>query len=200
MSTRETPELNAGSMADIAFLLLIFFLVTTTLDSETGIFKKLPSKIDTPPITLNERNVLEIRINPNNEIQVENSQIIGLGNIKQLVMGFVDNGARTDADGNKCDWCNGKKDIESSDHPSKAVVSLQSSRKTSYGTYIGVQDEINSAYAELRNNLAQSLYGTSYTEMVNNYNKSKKNSKLKSNIEEIKEKYPQHISEKELVN
>ena len=162
MSNRETPEINAGSMADIAFLLLIFFLVTTTLDTEVGIPKMLSDKIEPPKVELNERNVLEISINANNEIQLESSEIVPLESLKQHIIDFIDNGATTDQNGNTCTWCTGKKDSQSSDHPAKAVVALESSRKTSYATYIATHNEINSAYVELRNNLANSLYGKSY--------------------------------------
>tara|TARA_R110002073_G_scaffold220418_1_gene380613 strand:+ start:99929 stop:100528 length:600 start_codon:yes stop_codon:yes gene_type:complete len=194
MNNRETPQVNAGSMADIAFLLLIFFLVTTTMDTESGIYKKLNQ--DTNTISdVNERNVLEIAINSKNEIQIENSQIIDVASIKQLVIDFIDNGARTDLNGSLCDWCQGKKDLSSSDHPAKAIVTLQTNRGTKYSTYIEVQNEINRAYTELRNRLAVSLYGKSFEKMLVSLNSNKRNQKLKVQIAEIKEKYPIHISE-----
>jgi len=200
MSNRETPQINAGSMADIAFLLLIFFLVTTTLNADIGIFKKLPAKTHIDRIDVNEKNVLEIRINANNEIQVEGSEIVDAENIKQIVVDFIDNGGGKDVNGNGCDWCNGIKDITSSDHPTKAIISLQSSRDTSYGTYITLQNEINSAYNELRNGLSNSLYGVSFNTMLANLKKNKNNTLLKKRIDVIKQKYPLLISELEPVN
>ena len=173
MGNRETPQINAGSMADIAFLLLIFFLVTTTLNADIGIFKKLSVKTPPPPIDVNQKNVLEISINTTNEIQIESSEIVVVENIKQKVIDFIDNGAGKDINGSVCDWCNGIKDITSSDHPTKAIVTLQSSRNTSYGTYITVQNEINSAYNELRNRLSISLYGISFNTMLVDLKKNK---------------------------
>ena len=196
MSNHPSPEINAGSMADIAFLLLIFFLVTTTMDNDIGILKRIPQKIKHTSL-VNERNVLEISINPNNEILVENSQKVDLKDLKQVVIDFIDNGARNDVENNPCDWCNGKKDMESSDHPAKAIIELESSRNTSYGTYVSVQNEINRAYSELRNKLALSLYGKSFAELENAFKKDKKNLILKPQIDDIKKKYPQLISEKE---
>ena len=73
MARRETPEINAGSMADIAFLLLIFFLVTTTMDVDSGISKKLsekPPKDYVPPV-IKQKNIFEVNINRNNELLVE---------------------------------------------------------------------------------------------------------------------------------
>lgn len=200
MGNRETPQINAGSMADIAFLLLIFFLVTTTLNADIGIFKKLSDKTPPPIIDVNQRNILEININPNNEILIEGIEIATMENIKQLVADFIDNGAGKDNNGKSCDWCTGNKKITSSDHPSKAIVSLQSSRNTSYGTYITVQNEIHSAYKELRNSLAHALYGISYDTMLLDLKKNKKNKILKDRIDNIKQKYPQLISEVEPVN
>jgi len=197
MSNRNTPEINAGSMADIAFLLLIFFLVTTTLDTEVGIPKMLSEEIITPKTPVNERNVFEIAINATNEIQLENSKIVTIDELKQNIINFIDNGGATDENGKACDWCKGEKNSASSDHPTKAVVALQSSRNTSYNTYISVHNEINTAYADLRNDLANSLYGTSYSELVENYKKEKSNAALKNKIETIKEKYPILISDKE---
>lgn len=200
MSKRETPQINAGSMADIAFLLLIFFLVTTTLNADIGIFKKLSDKTPRLPININEKNVLEVNVNSNNEIQIEGSAIVDIGNVKQIVMGFIDNGAGKDSKGNQCDWCTGNKDINSSDHPTKAVVTLQSSRNTSYGAYISVHNEINSAYSELRNRLAHSLFGISFDTMKNDLKRNKNNTSIKKKINIIKQKYPLLISEVEPVN
>ena len=66
MSKRDLPEINAGSMADIAFLLLIFFLVTTTMDVDSGILRKIPEKQELPQADIYARNILEVRINKNN--------------------------------------------------------------------------------------------------------------------------------------
>jgi len=199
MNTRNTPQINAGSMADIAFLLLIFFLVTTTLDSEIGIQKMLSNKNTSIKPPINERNVLEIVINSSNEIQLEGSSIIQLENLKQFVVDFIDNGAKTDLNGSPCDWCNGKKDVMSSDHPSRAVVALESSRNTSYGTYIAAHNEINSAYTELRNKLAISLYGNSYEELLAAQKIDKKNNILAAQIDDVKKKYPVLIFDQEAI-
>jgi biopolymer transport protein ExbD len=200
MGNRETPQINAGSMADIAFLLLIFFLVTTTLNADIGILKKLSGNSQPPIIPVNQKNVLEININANNEIQIESSEIVDVEKIKQLVVNFIDNGAGKDIHGNGCDWCNGIKDLTSSDHPTKAIVTLQSSRNTSYGTYITIQNEINSAYNELRDRLSKSLYGVSFDKMLVDLKKNKNNTLLRERIDIIKQKYPLLISELEPVN
>ncbi|WP_254712511.1 ExbD/TolR family protein [Polaribacter pectinis] len=69
MSRKQSPEINAGSMADIAFFLLIFFLVTTTMNVDAGISRKIPPKEEIPSdILVNERNILEVNINKNNKI------------------------------------------------------------------------------------------------------------------------------------
>ncbi len=195
MSERNPPEINAGSMADIAFLLLIFFLVTTTLDTELGIIKRLPEKTSEIRMEVNQKNVLEININSTNEILIEGKHIVQIENVRQLIVDFIDNGAGTDVNGNKCTWCNGKKNNESSDHPDKAIIKLQSNRNTSYASYIALQNEIIGAYSELRNRLSLSLYGKSFDTMLTNFKKDKNNKVLHSKIKSIKVKYPQHILE-----
>ncbi len=197
MSNRNTPTINAGSMADIAFLLLIFFLVTTTLDSDIGIQKKMSKKTNTPIKPINERNVLEITINANNEIQLEGDRIIALEELKQYAIEFIDNGASTDVNGNPCDWCNGKKDKTSSDHPTKAVIALESSRSASYSTYIATHNEINNAYADLRSKLSLSEHGITYKELIAAYKQDKDNTSIKAKIEAIKAKYPALIFDTE---
>ncbi len=198
MAQRETPKINAGSMADIAFLLLIFFLVTTTMDIDLGIIKRLPEKnTHISKIKVLEKNVLEININSTNEILIEGEQSVQIENLKQLIIDFIDNGAGSDLEGNKCTWCNGKKDIESSDHPAKAIIKLQSNRNTSYASYLTIQNEIIGAYSELRNELSLSLYNKPFESMLTSLKKDKNNNDLLLKIKLIKAKYPQHIVEEE---
>ena len=157
MAKRALPEINAGSMADIAFLLLIFFLVTTTMDVDTGISRKLPEKQDEdiePPI-LKEKNVFVVTVNRNNEILVEGDKFMTVDMIREEAVKFIDNGGGLgnpidDAEPAECDWCEGAKDPQSSDHPNKAIISLESDRGTSYGTYIAVQNELVGAYTVLK--------------------------------------------------
>ncbi|MCF6223838.1 MAG: biopolymer transporter ExbD [Flavobacteriaceae bacterium] len=203
MSRRDLPEINAGSMADIAFLLLIFFLVTTTMDVDTGISRKLPEKQpeDMPdPPKLKEKNVFVVTVNRNNQLLVED-EFMTIDKIREEAVKFIDNGGGLgnpidDAEPAECDWCEGAKDPASSDHPNKAVISLESDRGTSYGTYIAVQNELVGAYTELRNRLSQKLYGVSYTKMLKDI-KNSPSKKLKERITNIKRKYPQIISEAE---
>lgn len=196
MNRRESPEINAGSMADIAFLLLIFFLVTTTMEVDLGIPKRLPQKITDTDIELLDKNVLEIHINAKNEIMVEDVLISNVGEIKQLAIDFIDNGGGTDKNGNDCDWCKGRKAQNLSDHPDKAVITIKSSRNTSYATYISVQNEILSAYTQLRNDLSTNLYGKSF-EVLLNEQKLSNNTVLADKVELIKNKYPQHLIEED---
>lgn len=208
MARRETPEINAGSMADIAFLLLIFFLVTTTMDVDAGISRKLPEKqppeVDRPIVK--ERNVFDIFINKNNDILVEN-EYSQVKEIKELAIAFIDNGGNIgnpielfgETVGTECTWCEGDKNPDSSDHPNKAIVSIKTDRSTEYGTFIAIQNEIGAAYTFLRNRLAMKEYSRTYTEMVKEdfNNKSNPNQKLKDNIKRIKKMYPEIIIEAE---
>jgi len=210
MARRDLPEINAGSMADIAFLLLIFFLVTTTMDVDTGISRKLPEKQpeDMPdPPKLKEKNVFIVTVNRNNDILVEGEIAMKIDQIREEAMKFIDNGGglgnpMKDELGNvlepaECDWCEGAKDPASSDHPNKAVISLESDRGTSYGTYISVQNELVGAYTDLRNRLSNKLYGVSYTKLLKDAKNNLSNQDLKDKIKNIKSKYPQIISEAE---
>lgn len=188
MRNQEPPQTNASSMADIAFLLLIFFLVTATLQIDLGILKRLPSNQITGTKDMNQRNVLEISMNQNNEILLDGSQKIDPISLKKLLVDFIDNGTN-------CSYCSGKKDINSSDHPTAAILVLEPGRKTSYGTYVLLQNEINDAYNELRNKLAISLYGITFIELENSLTKNKNDSSLREKIKNIKDKYPMLISE-----
>jgi len=193
MARRDTPEINAGSMADIAFLLLIFFLVTTTMDVDTGISRKLPEKQpeDVVPPILKEKNVFEVNINRRNEILVEGDIYMKVDELREAAIKFIDNGGGTAAamaeqDLKVCSWCEGEKDPASSDHPKKAIISLQSDRGTSYATYISVQNELVGAYTVLRNRYAQKKFGKDFDKL-----KGEQQKEIKNNI------YPQIISEAE---
>ncbi|MBE0423527.1 MAG: biopolymer transporter ExbD [Lutibacter sp.] len=201
MARRENSEINAGSMADIAFLLLIFFLVTTTMDVDSGIARKLPEKTDVPSdVIVREKNVLDIVVNRNNQLLIEN-EYVKVTDVKRLAMKFIDNGGGLgtpidDKPGEPCDYCGGDKDPNSSDHPTRAIISLQSDRGTTYGMYISIQNEIEAAYNELRNTLSKKLYGRSYDELLNDY-KDNPTKSLQEKIDDLKNKYPQIITEPE---
>ena len=127
MARRETPEINAGSMADIAFLLLIFFLVTTTMNVDSGISKKLSEKPppDYKPPIIKEKNIFEVNINRNNELLVEDDRM-EITDLKEAAIKFIDNGggdgkpSEDGTPGKPCDYCEGERSESSSDHPNKA--------------------------------------------------------------------------------
>jgi len=204
MARREGGEINAGSMADIAFLLLVFFLVTTTMDVDAGISRKLsekPPEDFVPPI-IKERNVFKVVINNEDRLLVEDQEVT-YQEVKDLAVEFIDNGGGigkpgpNGEPGEPCDYCNGKKDESSSDHPNKAVISVDSGRATSYGMYITVQNELLGAYTILRDRYAKNKFGMSFVEMEKIYKADRKNTKLKKQIDEVKEAYPQIISDVE---
>lgn len=162
---RENTEVNAGSMADIAFLLLIFFLVTTQIATNKGLTMVLPPKLDEPPeVPLNEKNVFKIQLNSLNNILVEEEIIRDATQIRDMVYDFVLNfgqlhptkvGSDGLTDGETFNSLPGTMQSyirsklgssTSSDSPRKAVVSLKTDRGSSYELYIQVMDEINAAY------------------------------------------------------
>lgn len=198
---RELPEINAGSMADIAFLLLIFFLVTTIIDTDKGIFTKLPRKealID--PIPFKEKNILDIIINPNNELLVEN-EITDMSNLTEITKNFIDNGGGTDNNGKKCTWCKGAKDPASSDHPTKALIAIDACKNAEYRTYINVLDCVHSACAKLRDEYALNAYGITYKEMVDEGKKhTDRKELLRAQIKEVRTKYPLLVTDTEIQN
>jgi len=201
MSRKESPEINAGSMADIAFLLLIFFLVTTTMNVDAGISRKIPQKQEIPPkFDINERNILEVNINKNNELFVD-GKTIQLKELKQIAINFIDNGGGLDINKNNCDWCNGNKEKSSSDHPTKAIISIKTDRTTTYETYIATLDVLNSTYTNLRNKLSIKLYNRNYVSLLEESQKSNNvDKKLQEKIKLIREKYPLLLSDAEINN
>lgn len=197
MAKRSAPEVNAGSMADIAFLLLIFFLVTTTIETDKGINRKLPPIQDenTPPPPRKEKNVFKVLINDAGELFVEDDRM-KLKDLRQAAVDFVDNGGGTGSQG--CEYCQGKHDALSSDNPEKAIITLQNNRQTKYGVYIAVQNELVGAYIQLRNRAAKNLFGKTYTQMESDYNDGTytgDKEKLKKQIDKVRDMYPENLSE-----
>ncbi|MFV0564440.1 MAG: ExbD/TolR family protein [Flavobacteriaceae bacterium] len=174
------PEINTGSMADIAFLLLIFFLVTATISTDAGINRMLPSEC--PPGTdctgeIAERNIIRIVVNNDNAIMVEN-ELMPLSTLKASIKAFVNN----NGDGS-CYYCNGQQDKTLSDNPQKAIVSLQVGTQTSYETFIAVQNELSKAYYELRD------------AYCGNVLKKTSNTLTDAELQQVKKAYPFLISE-----
>ncbi len=156
---RGTPEVSSGSMADIAFLLLIFFLVTTTIANDKGILMTLPPppEPDQPEIEFQERNIFKILANSNDQLLVENEPYNKpISELKEDIKAFVLNFGNPDQEG--IDTYNSlpsqmkarvKSSPESSDHPKKAVVSFKANRGTSYDLYIQIMDAAHAAYNEI---------------------------------------------------
>lgn len=194
----EIPEVNAGSMADIAFLLLIFFLVTTTIQTDVGLDRKLPPKDPTPPIRVKERNIFRVSLNKNDELFVEN-ETLALEDLKSSTIAFLDNGGTPSGGSNHCHYCQGEGSTDASDNPVVAIVSLNSDREASYGVYILVQNELTAAYNELRSREARRLFNLDYAEMEEAYfnpeTTLKAKSELKVKINQIRTMYPLQISE-----
>lgn len=171
MAKREVPEVNASSMADIAFLLLIFFLLVTTIDTDKGIIRKLPPmpEGDPPEVKENMRNVLVVLINSNDRLSVD-GELMDVSDLRDKTKLFVKNPFN---------------DKSLSESPQKAVVSLKNDRGTSYDMYITVQNELTAAYNELRDEEANNLFGRNYQDLTKNQQR------------EVKDVYPMKISEAE---
>lgn len=197
MARRATPEVNAGSLADIAFLLLIFFLVTTTIETDSGINRKLPPMQDEnviPPI-IKQKNIFQVIVNRNNDLLVED-ELMELKDLRAAALAFLDNGGGVGPEA--CNYCEGARDQSSSDNPDKAVIMLVNDRQTEYGTYIAVQNELVGAYNELRDRTAMKMYGKTFKEMEESYsniNYTGNKERLKEQIEEIRDMWPQKLSE-----
>ena len=190
------PEVNAGYMADIAFLLLIFFLVTTTIETDAGLDRMLPP-IEPPDqdVVIKQKNIFTVNINKNGQLLVEDN-LMEMKDLRKAATAFLENGA----DGT-CSYCKGKKDPSSSDNPTKAIISLKNDRETKYSTYITVQNELVGAYNDLRNREAQRLYGKDFTDMEADYldpeTPSSVRDDLKDKVKRIQDMFPQKLSEAE---
>ena len=206
MARRPVEEINAGSMADIAFLLLIFFLVTTTMDTDEGIVRTLPQKLPKdyipPDIKVRDRDVFEVLANANDNLLVEN-EYIDISALREKTKEFLTNPSNSEnlpemisIDENYCNqeiarlkdamqkdpnspsfniWKSDLQDMESKlaavrkvgpfrSLPKMAIISLRNDNNTSYQLYVNVQNELQGAINDLRNELSMKVYGEKYTE------------------------------------
>ncbi|HSV88258.1 MAG TPA: biopolymer transporter ExbD, partial [Bacteroidales bacterium] len=178
-------EINAGSMADIAFLLLIFFLVTTTMDVDTGIMRMLPPPIDPnapPPPPIKERNVFVVLIDFQDRLLVE-GQPGNLYTLRQQTKEWLVNATN---DPNKpekrIDYIENLGEME----VSRGVISLQNDKGTTYEMYIAVQNELTAAIIELRNELSRQRFGVDFEDLTD-----------QALIEAVRDAVPMYISEAE---
>ena len=194
---REIQEINAGSMADIAFLLLVFFLVTTTMDTSWGLARKLPPPIlenQPPPPPIKDRNVFVVLANANDQLLVE-GELMDIRELREAAKEFIANPRNAD---NLPEFKEAEVDYFGNIMVSKQVISLQNDRGTSYDLYIQVQNELAAAYNELRDELSRERFGIGYQEMealtkLDNAEAEK----YKSMVKAVRSVYPQRISEAE---
>jgi biopolymer transport protein TolR len=198
------PEVNAGSMADIAFLLLIFFLVTTTIETDAGLDRMLPP-IEPPEtdVVIKQKNIFEVIINKNGQLFAD-EELVEISQLREKAMGFLDNGGAPSGSAEYCNFCQGSRNASSSDNPTKAIISLKNDRETPYGTYITVQNEIVGAYNDLRNREGQRLYKRDFTSMeaayLNPETAESVRDELKDKVKAIQDLFPQKFSEAETSN
>ncbi len=166
---RKVPEINAGSMADIAFLLLIFFLVTTTMDTDKGLQRKLPPMPDNENIDNNtappvhKRDVFVVLINSQDQLLVQNEPC-DITQLKEKAKEFIANPANKDNLPEKAN-----KYVEGLGREiflcKKAIISLQNDMGTSYNAYISVQNELARAYDELRDEFCTKEWGKKFADL-----------------------------------
>jgi biopolymer transport protein ExbD len=159
-SGRKIPEVNSSSMADIAFLLLVFFLVTTTIATDKGLTLTLPPKADPnqppPDITKNQRNIYKILVNSSDRILIEDEPVTDLSGLREEVKAFVLNFGKVNEESQalynslpQSLRALSKRSETSSDDPTEAVVSFKADRGTSYDIYLEILDELQGAYYEI---------------------------------------------------
>jgi biopolymer transport protein ExbD len=148
---RMSNEINAGSMADIAFLLLIFFLVTTTIAEDKGVLVKLPPWSDEPPpeMKLNTRNIYSVLVNADNQLLVR-GEPMNIKDLKSNTKNFIVN--PTKAENMAID-------------PTSAIISIKNDRGTKYETYLEVYNELKAAYNELWEESAMAKFGKSIADL-----------------------------------
>lgn len=186
---REVPELNSSSTADISFILLIFFLTTTSMDTDKGLARRLPPPPEEKDLDaeteIKERNVLQVRINAMDELMI-GGDYAEVSEIRARAKEFIDNPENL---ANLPDKVAKEIDFFGTVYiTDKHVISLQSDRGTSYDKYFAVQNELVAAYNELRDELAKRKFHKPYTQCSEDEQLA------------IRTYYPQKISEAEPKN
>ena len=181
---KKVPEINASSMADISFLLLIFFLVTTTMDTDSGITRRLPPPVENPDmdVKVKERNILNVMINKYDKLMV-NGKPCDIADLKDKTRDFI-TPKPNDEKAPEVEV----KEIEMIGNftTNKGVVSLKNDRGTSYQMYIAVQNELAKAFNELREEVAMTYFKQHYADMTD-----------KDKIDAVNKAVPVRISEAE---
>ncbi|MDR0537594.1 MAG: biopolymer transporter ExbD [Tannerellaceae bacterium] len=187
---KKVPSLNSTSSADIAFIMLLFFLLTSSMDTDRGLQRRLPppvpkdQKIDDTKIK--KRNILVVLINTDDQVAVGGEYITDMKALRQKVKEFVENPTNNEHMPEKIEV-----DVPFFGNMLVAknhVISLLNDRGTSYQAYITVQSEIAAAYTELRNEISQKKFGKNFIEL---------NEEQQKAVQDI---YPQKISEAEPKN
>lgn len=192
MSKRKVQEINASSMADIAFLLLIFFLVTTTMSVDKGLSRRLPAplppNIEKKDVEINKRNIFIVLINSQNQLLVQ-GEPLDIKELRSRAKEFVKNEAN---DPEMPELLPVEVTIDGTTETVMAtknhVISLQNDRGTEYQKYIEVQNELVAAYNELRDEYSRSRFGMPFKELDEDRMKA------------VQDIYPQKISEAEPKN
>ena len=160
-NTRTNNEINAGSMADIAFLLLIFFLVTTIISEDKGLMVKLPPIDENKPVEVDikKRNLFTVLINKDNQLSVR-GELMAMDALRANAKLFIRNP---------------KNDVSLSENPKNALISLMNDRGTNYSVYLHVYNELKAAYQELWNEAALEQYGVTFESLSSSNQKTIKN-------------------------
>ena len=187
---KKIPQINASSMADISFLLLIFFLVTTSMDVNQGLTRRLPAPI--PPdqkiedTDINKRNLLVVKINSANQLMVQ-GQEMSVKQLREKAKEFIAN-VNDDANLPKLYEEDFGEPIGVVKYAKNHVISVQNDVDTQYQAYLDVQNELVAAYNELRDECARKYFHKGYNELDEDQQK------------QIQKLYPQKISEAEPKN
>ena len=189
---RKTPEINSSSTADIAFLLLCYFLMTTTMNQDMGLQRLLPPMPDKnqkgEDQKVNRRNIIIVKINSADRLLAGNEPV-HVSQLKDKIKEFLTKPANNTELPEKSYI-----DIEGYGPcmVSKGVISLQNGRGTSYQAYISVQNELVAAINELRDEWAMANYGSKYA----NLDEEKQNVVRKAIPQNISEAEPKDIAKK----
>lgn len=186
---RKLNEINASSMADISFLLLIFFLVTTSMNVSTGLTRRLPPPLppDQQPqdVDINKRNLFVVKINSMNQLLVQGEEL-DIRDLKEKAKEFIEN--KNNDPNLPVRVMNDFDLIGPMEYTKDHVISVQNDVDTQYQVYIDVQNELVAAYNELREELSKMQFGKSFSELNEDQQKV------------VQEVYPQKISEAEPKN